>query len=127
MHTLQRPPAKVESKALNYMHFMHHIVLNNNCDRHFVLNMDQMPVCFLMSAKCMLQLTGNQTVHICMLSDNTKWVTITVTIAADGTVLLSMLVFIKVGQIGTLQGRSLQPTQQLTITNARQMHGWMRW
>jgi hypothetical protein len=46
MHTMQRPPAKVESKALNYMQLMHHIVLGNNYDLHFVLNMHQMPVYF---------------------------------------------------------------------------------
>ncbi len=45
-HTLQRPPAKVKSKALDYMQFMRQIVLSNNHDRHYVLNMDQMPVYF---------------------------------------------------------------------------------
>ncbi len=32
-------------------------------------------------------------VHICTSSDDMKWVTVAVTIAADGTVLLSMLIF----------------------------------
>ncbi len=39
-HTLQCPPAKVESKALNFMQLMHQIVLSKNRDRRYVLNMD---------------------------------------------------------------------------------------
>ena len=50
-HTSQRPPAEVASEALNYMVYMHRIVTGSNRDRHFILNMDQTPVYFAMSAK----------------------------------------------------------------------------
>jgi hypothetical protein len=40
-HTSQRPPAKVESKAFDFMQFMRLIVSGGNRDRHFVINMDQ--------------------------------------------------------------------------------------
>ncbi len=39
-HTGQRPPAEVESKAREYMAYMHRIVLGGNRDRRFILNMD---------------------------------------------------------------------------------------
>jgi hypothetical protein len=55
-HTLQRLPAEVECKALDFMLFMHRIVCGANRNRHFVVNMDQMPVYFSMNAKCMLEL-----------------------------------------------------------------------
>jgi hypothetical protein len=54
-HTLQRAPAKVESKALDHMAYVRHIVLGSNRDRHFILNMDQTPVYFSMSAKHTLE------------------------------------------------------------------------
>ena len=37
-HTSQRPPAEVESEALNFMVFMRRIVFGANRDRHFVIN-----------------------------------------------------------------------------------------
>jgi hypothetical protein len=56
-HTVQRPPAEVKCKALDYMNYMHRIVLgSSNCNRHFLLNMDQTPVYFLMNTKCTLEL-----------------------------------------------------------------------
>jgi hypothetical protein len=86
-HTLQRLP------ALSYMQFICQIVLSNNRDRRYILNMDQTPVYFLMNAKCTLDLIGKQIVHIHTSSDDTKRMIVAVTIAADGMVLLSMLIF----------------------------------
>ena len=57
-HTLQHPPAKVESKAFNFMQFMRRIVSSGNRDRRFVINMDQMLVYFSMNAKRMLEVIG---------------------------------------------------------------------
>jgi hypothetical protein len=59
-HTLQRAPAEVESKALDHMAYMRHIILGSNCDQHFILNMDQKPVYFLMSAKQTLEVIGKK-------------------------------------------------------------------
>ncbi len=92
MQTLQCLLAEVKSKALDYMQLMRQIVLNNNRDWRCVLNMDQMPIYFLMNAKLTLELIGKQMVHICTLSDDTKRVTVAVTIAADGMVLPLMLI-----------------------------------
>ena len=55
-HTLQRVPAEVESKALDFMLFMRRIVFGANRDRRYVINMDQTPVYFSMNAKCTLEL-----------------------------------------------------------------------
>ncbi len=93
MHMLQHPPAEVKSKALDFMQFMRQIILSSNRDRRYILNMDQTPVYFLMNAKRTLELIGEKTVHICTSSDDMKRVTVAVTIAADGTVLPSMLIF----------------------------------
>jgi hypothetical protein len=55
-HTLQRPLAEVKSEALDFMVFMYRIVFGANCDRHFVINMDQAPVYYSMNAKRTLEL-----------------------------------------------------------------------
>ncbi len=80
MHTSHHPSAEVKSKALNFMQFMHQIVLSNNCNRHYILNMDQTPIYFSMIAKRTLELVGGKMVHIRMSSDNMKRVTVAVTI-----------------------------------------------
>jgi hypothetical protein len=91
-HTLQCPPAELESKAINFMQFMRQIKVSRNRDRHYILNMDQTPVYFSMNAKRTLELIWEKMVHICTSSDDTKRVTVVVTIVADGTVLPSMLI-----------------------------------
>jgi hypothetical protein len=68
---------------------MHH---TSNCDWHYILNMDQMPVYFLMNAKRTLELIREKMVHIRTSSDDTKRVTVAVMIAADWTVLPLMLI-----------------------------------
>jgi hypothetical protein len=60
MHTPQCPPAKVGSKAFNFMRFMRHIVSGGNCDRRFIINMDQTPVYFSMNAKRTLEVVGKK-------------------------------------------------------------------
>ncbi len=93
MHTLQRPPAEVETEALDYMRCMRLIVLGSNRDRHFILNMDQTPVYFSMNAKRMLEVIGKKMIHIRTSTNDTKRVTVAVTIPADGALLPLMLVF----------------------------------
>ncbi len=92
-HTSQYPPAEVASKALDYIIYMRRIVASSNCDRRFILNMDQTPVYFAMSAKRTLELISKKTIHIRTTMDNTKRVTVAVMIAADGMQLPSMIIF----------------------------------
>ncbi len=91
-HTSQCPPAEVTSEATNYMVYMHQMVSGSNCDWHFILNIDQTPVYFVMSTKHMLELFDKKTIHICMTADDTKRVMVAMTITADGTLLPAMVV-----------------------------------
>ena len=54
--------------------------------------MDQTPVYFSMNAKPTLELIKNN-IYICTLTDDTMWVTVVVTICADGTLLPLVLVY----------------------------------
>jgi hypothetical protein len=75
------------------MVYMRRIVEGSSRDRHFILNMDQTPVYFAMSAKRTLEAIGTKTIHIRTTAEETKRATVAVTIAADGTLLPSMIVF----------------------------------
>jgi hypothetical protein len=123
MHTLQRPPAEVESEALDFMRFMRQIILSSNRDQHYILNMDQTPVYFLMNAKRTLELIGEKMVHICTSSDDTKRVTVAVTIAADGMVLPMMLIF--KGQPGGCIAKMEFATYPVTHHYQCQANAWM--
>ncbi len=48
------------SEVLDYIVFMHRIVAGSNHDRCFILNMEQTPVYFAMSAKQTLELIGKK-------------------------------------------------------------------
>jgi hypothetical protein len=45
-HLCQRKPEEVETEASSYMHLIRTLLFGPHCDRHFILNMDQMPVYF---------------------------------------------------------------------------------
>jgi hypothetical protein len=46
MHVCQRKPEEVEAEASNFMCPIHPLLFGPHCNRHFILNMDQMPVYF---------------------------------------------------------------------------------
>ena len=69
------------------------IVSGGNRDRCFIVNMDQTPVYFSMSSKQTSVVIGKKTIHICTSANDTKHVTVVVTITADGTLLPFTLVF----------------------------------
>jgi hypothetical protein len=69
------------------------IVSGGNRDRCFIVNMDQTPVYFSMSSKQTSVVIGKKTIHICTSANDTKHVTVVVTITADSTLLPFTLVF----------------------------------
>ena len=78
---------------MDYMNLIRALLLGPHRDRRFILNMDQTPVYFCMTRKKTLEVVGVKTVHIRTSTSNTKRVTVAVTIADDGTVLTSTIVF----------------------------------
>jgi hypothetical protein len=75
------------------MQFVRVIVSGGNRDQHIIINIDQTRVYFSMSSKQTLEVIGKKTIHIHTLTNDTKRVTVAVTITADGTLLPSTLVF----------------------------------
>jgi hypothetical protein len=92
-HESQRRPEDVAREAADFMSLMHPILEGPHRDRRYVLNMDQTPVYFLMSKKRTLDIVGKKTVYIRTSTNDTKRATVAVTIAADGTLLPSTVIF----------------------------------
>ncbi len=92
-HVSQRNPEEVATEAADFMSLMRPIVTGPHRDRRFILNMDQTPVYFSMSKKRTLEIAGAKTVHVRTSTNDTKCATIAVTIAADGTLLPSTVIY----------------------------------
>jgi len=92
-HESQRKPDEVQEEATDYMRLIHPFLIGNHHDPRFILNMNQTPVYFSMNAKRTLELIGKKTIHIRTSTNDTKRATVAVTIAGDGTVLPSVVVF----------------------------------
>jgi hypothetical protein len=93
-HVCQRKPEEVEAEASNYMCLICPLLFGPHCNRCFILNMDQMPVYFLMSTKKTLEVVGKKTIHIPTSTNDTRQATVAVTITGDGT-LLPLTIIIK--------------------------------
>ncbi len=93
MHLCQRKLEEVEAEASNYTYLICPLLFGPHHNWHFMLNMDQMPVYFLMNTKRTLELVGRKTIHICTSRNNTRRATVAVTIMGDGTVLPSTIIF----------------------------------
>jgi hypothetical protein len=92
-HVSQCKPDEVAAEASDYMDLMRQLVEGPHLDRRFIINMDQTPVYFSMNAKRTLDVVGVKTVHICTSTNDTKCVTVAVTITGLGLVLPPMVVF----------------------------------
>jgi hypothetical protein len=92
-HLCQRKPEEVEAEASNYMRLIRALLFSLHHDQCFILNMDQTPVYFLMSTKRTLEVVGKRTIHIRTSMNDTRWATVAVTVAGDGMVLPSMIIF----------------------------------
>ena len=92
MHELQRLLEEVAQEALEYMTMVRKLIVSPHCRRHWIINMDQMPVYFSMCPKKTLADKGLKTVHICTSTSDTKQATVSVTVCVDGTILPSMVV-----------------------------------
>jgi hypothetical protein len=92
-HKSQRKLDEVAGEASNYKVVMRILVNGPHRNPHFILNMDQTPVYFTMSTKRTLEMVRVKTVHVYMLTNNTRRATVAVTFMALGLVLPSMVVF----------------------------------
>jgi hypothetical protein len=92
MQVCQHKPDEVEVEASDYMHLICPLLFGPHRNQRFILNMDQMPVYFLMSLKKTLEVVGVSTDHICMSTNNTKRATMAVMIAGDSMLLLLRII-----------------------------------
>ncbi len=92
-HLSQCKPDEVEAEAKDYMCLIRLFLIGPQRDLHFIINMDQTPVYFAMSAKRTLKVVGEKTILVRTSTNDNKRATVAVTIAANGTVLPLMVIF----------------------------------
>ena len=92
-HVSQHNLDEVAAESSDYMDLMRQIPEGSHRDRRFIINMDQTPVYFTMNAKRTLEVIGVKTVHIRTSTNDTKRVTVAVTITGSSAVLPSMVIF----------------------------------
>ena len=111
-HESQHRPEEVAKEAADFMSLMRPILKGPHRDWHYILNMDQTPVYFSMSKKRTLEIAGAKIVYIRTSTNDTKRATVAVTIAADGTLLPSTMVFKgkQDGQIARMEFTSYSTT-----------------
>ncbi len=81
---LQYPPAAAIQEATKDQKFIRPMLLGSEHDLHFIINMDQMPVYFLMPPTRTLDVLGKNTVAIRTTTNGTKHATVALTITAAG-------------------------------------------
>jgi hypothetical protein len=131
-HETQRRPEDVAAEASEYMNLIRPLLVGPHRDIRFILNMDQTPCYFAMTRKRTLEVVGVKTVHIRTSENDTKRATVAVTIAGDGTVLPSMVVFkgkpngrIAQTEFGTYPTTHYYRCQDNAWMDERVMIGWV--
>jgi hypothetical protein len=102
----QRPPAKAIQEVMEFQQFIKPMLLGLERDLHFIINMDQMPVYFLMHPTRMLYVLGKKSIVIRTTMNNTKHATVALTITAAGDKLVPM-VMCKGAENGHIKQREL--------------------
>ena len=92
-HKAQWHPSEVESEALQFLDVIRPILLEQNRDLDYVLNMDQTPVYHAMDFRGTIDRVGARTINLRTSASDSKRVTVAVTVTASGKKVKSMVVF----------------------------------
>jgi hypothetical protein len=102
----QHPPAETIQEAMEFQQLIHLMLLGPECDLHFIINMDQMAVYFLMHPTRTLDVLGKKAVAIQTTMNDTKRATTALTITEAGDQLVPMVVY-KRTENGRIKQREL--------------------
>jgi hypothetical protein len=89
----QHPPAEAIQEAMEFQQFIKPMLLGPERDLHFIINMDQTPVYFLMHPTRTLDVLGKKTIVIRTTTNDTKCATVALTITAAVDQLFPMVVY----------------------------------
>jgi hypothetical protein len=92
-HKAQRHPSEVKGKALQFLDVIRPVLLEQNQDVDYVLNMDQTPVYHAMDFKSTINKVGARRVNLHTSASDSKRVTIAVTVTASGRRVKLIVVF----------------------------------
>jgi hypothetical protein len=122
-HESQKAPAEASSEAKDFMSLICLMVAEPNQHEDFIINMDQMPIPFTFNSKLTYDVVGTRSVHIRKSTNDTKRVTLAMSVTASGKILTPYLIF-----KGTRNGR-IARNELSTLPNsmhyACQKNAWM--
>ena len=81
-HKAQHHPSEVDVEALQFLDYIHPILLEHNRDLDYIINMDQTPVFHVMDFCTTIDRVGMHTVNLCTSAPDSKHVTVAVTVTA---------------------------------------------
>jgi hypothetical protein len=92
-HKAQRHPSEDGKEALEFLDYIHPILIKPNRDADYIYNMDQIPVWMAMDTKMTIDKVGAWTVNLRTAMSDTNRVMVAVTLTASGRRVKSMVVF----------------------------------
>ncbi len=119
----QRPLGKVCQEAVEIQDFIRPMLQGPERDLHWIINMDQMPVFFLMHPKKMLEILGKKTIVIRTSTNDTRRATVALAITAAGDQLVPMVVY-KGTENGTIKKQELPNHKHMCIYETQE-NAWM--
>ena len=92
-HESQRSPAAVEGEAMDWLIRIRPLLIGDNRDQRFIINMDQTPIFFTMVPRTTLNVSGARTVNLRTSTSSSMRVTAAITVTASGHQLPEFMVF----------------------------------
>ena len=92
-HEAQHHLSKVEGKALQFLDVIWPILLEQNGDLDYVINMDQTPVYHVMDFRTTIDRVGVCTINLRTSASDSKHISVAVTVTASGKQIKSMVIF----------------------------------
>ncbi len=87
----QHNPQEMFDEAIALVQYMHPVLTAPIVDQHYIINMDQTTVYFLMAPRNTLNLRGESTIHIASTDGSTTRVSVNVGVTASGKLFKPML------------------------------------
>ena len=99
-HESQKAPEETQTETLDFIEVIRPKLQLQCQNKAFILNMDQTPTLFTFNSKTMFEVVGARTVHVHKSTNDTKCATVAITVTASGKMLLSLLLFNGLVDIG---------------------------
>jgi hypothetical protein len=127
-----RAPQEICDEAREFLEFTHPLLIGPHRDRHWIFNMDQMPLHFSYHSSKTLEKSGTKTIHVRKTGNGTKRATGAFTITAARNFLTPMIIYkgkphghITTKELPIYDPTSVYACQEATWMDERRMLIWV--